>query len=346
MFIEFTLENIARGILSLICAFLVSYSVLPFVSKLAWKIGAVDIPDGKRRMHSEVIPRMGGLAIFIAYVVTAAIFVKFELELLFVFLGACLIVAIGIVDDRYQIKAWQKLLGQIVAAVVAAIGGPQMETVHVGGKVIELGVFSIPITVIWIVVLINAVNLIDGLDGLSCGISTISAFALLFVALRHSDGQTALMILALCGACLGFLPSNTFPAKIFMGDTGAMFIGYMMGVLSVRGMFKLHALVSFVVPLFIFAIPLFDTCFAFFRRLLTGKNPFKADRGHIHHILVDAGFSHQNTVHILHTLSGILAIGAVLTAYEAVWQGVAIIVVGIVIGTLYFIYSIKNKNNN
>ena len=171
-------------------------------------------------------------------------------------------------------------------------------------------------TIFWIVFITNAVNVIDGLDGLAAGVSAIMSISLVFIAISYHEFTIALLGLALMGSCFGFLPYNFNPAKIFMGDTGSTFLGYMLAVLSVQGMFKSYAVISFAVPLLMLGLPLFDALFAMIRRVLSGKSPMVADRGHLHHRLYDMGFSQKQTVFILYAISGVLGITAILLAEQ------------------------------
>ena len=176
------------------------------------------------------------------------------------------------------------------------------------------GKLAIPLTILWIVGCTNAVNLIDGLDGLACGVSVISSLTMLAVALMVAEGNVAIILSALVGGCLGFLPYNLNPAKLFMGDTGSQLLGYVLATVSVMGMFKYYAIVTFVVPVLALAIPLSDTAFAFIRRLMKGQSPFHADRGHFHHRLLDMGLSQKQAVAILYSISAIIGLAAVVLA--------------------------------
>ena len=188
-----------------------------------------------------------------------------------------------------------------------------------------LGWLAIPVTVLWIVGITNSVNLIDGLDGLAVGVSTIASTTMFVVALLVSEGNVALLLAALMGACLGFMPYNLNPAKIFMGDTGALLLGYVLSTVSVVGMFKTYALVTFVVPILALFLPLFDTVCAFFRRLLRGQSPMHPDRGHLHHRLIDMGLSQKQAVAILYSVSAVLGLCAVVLATDRhalrTWHG-------------------------
>jgi UDP-GlcNAc:undecaprenyl-phosphate GlcNAc-1-phosphate transferase len=233
---------------------------------------------------------------------------------------------------------------QIVAALVAVLSGNCIQVVSnpnifSSDPYWDLGALSIPVTVLWIVAITNAVNLIDGLDGLACGVSTISSMTMLVVALLVSEGDVAVMMAALAGACIGFLPYNLNPAKIFMGDTGATFLGYILATVSVQGMFKLPTIISFVVPFLMLGLPIFDVTFAVIRRLAKGQSPMSPDRSHIHHRLIDMGFSQKQAVGILYVVSAILGLSAVVltttSALKAMVFLVAMAVAGLVAAKLY-----------
>ncbi len=319
-------------------AALVAFTSTPAVSVLAYKIGAIDVPKDNRRMHKNPIPRIGGLAIFAGFIVASLIFCELTPELITIFVGGLIIVSVGVIDDVFCINAWIKLAAQIAVAFVAVWQGVVIEHISLFGKYIHFGMWSIPITVIWIVGLTNAINLIDGLDGLSCGVSAISSFSLLLVILLQSpiDMPMAMITAIVVGACIGFLPFNFNPAKIFMGDTGALFLGYTMAVISVSGVFKVHTVISFAIPMAIFALPLFDTTFAFLRRIVHRRSPFSPDRGHIHHKLMDLGFSQKQSVCILYAICAILGISAVMFSTETFGKAVFIIIVGVVIFVVNF----------
>ncbi len=316
-------------IAAIVCAGLVSFTSTPIARVLAFRIGAMDIPRDGRRMHHIPIPRMGGLAVYFAFIVVSAVFCNFTPTLFVMWTGGLLVVILGAVDDVKNLNFLIKLTAQIIISLIPVSQGLLIERVNLFGKYIHFGAFSPVITVLWIVGLMNAINLIDGLDGLCSGIAAICSFSMLLVALVLSESATTVILTAIiAGACLGFLPYNTNPAKIFLGDTGALFLGYSMAILSIDGLFKFHAVMSFLIPLSIFGLPLADTAFAFFRRIIHGKNPFSADRGHIHHRLIDMGFNQKQSVRILYAVSGILGISAVLFTTENLWRAGLIIVVG------------------
>ena len=331
-------HDLIYGVVALVCAALISFATTPPVRVLAHKLGAIDIPQDNRRMHKQPIPRLGGLAIYLGFVVTALVFLDLSPLLITVLLGGTGIVVLGMLDDIFRLRASLKFLFQIGFAFIAVWQGVTVEQITLFGRTIDFGGFSILITVLWIVGLTNAINLIDGLDGLSCGVSTISAFSLLLVAiLMGQNPDSILMTGILAGACLGFLPFNTNPAKIFMVDTGALFLGYTLSVISVGGVLKLHTVVSVIIPLLIFALPLFDTTFAILRRILHGKSPFEPDRGHLHHRLIDMGLNQKQTVAVLYATCALLGLSAVLFTSERLWRAAIVILVGIIIFILNFV---------
>ncbi len=310
-------ELTIRIFLTILVGFIISFAATPIVKSFAEKVGAIDMPGEARRVHNHPIPRMGGLAIFLGFLLSVLLFVPMSRPLEGVLLGSVIIVATGAVDDVVSLKAWVKLLLQIAAACVAVYYGVRIEVlgnlnIFSSNDYVTLASWSVPITVLWIVGITNSVNLIDGLDGLAVGVSTISSLTMLVIALLVADSSVAVVLAALVGACIGFMPYNLNPAKIFMGDTGSLLLGYVLATMSVLGLFKFYALVSFAVPVLAIAVPLFDTIFAFFRRLIHGQNPMHPDRGHFHHRLIDMGLSQKQAVAVLYTISAILGLAAVV----------------------------------
>ena len=324
-------------IAALVLAGLIAFTTTPAVSVLAYRIGAIDVPRDNRRMHKKPTPRIGGLAIFAGFVISSLVFCDLRPELVAIYLGGLVIVAVGVIDDIFRINAWIKLAAQIGVALIAVSQGVVVEFVNFFGTYISFGAFSVPITVLWIVGLTNAINLIDGLDGLACGVSAICSTSLLFVMILKGEFYVAILTAIVVGSCIGFLPFNSNPAKIFMGDTGALFLGYTMAVISVSGVFKLHTVISFMIPLSIFGLPIFDTAFAFLRRILHGKSPFTADRGHLHHRLIDMGFNQKQSVRILYAICGILGASALLVTEEHFYRAAVVIVAGFAIFLVNFL---------
>ncbi len=308
-----TLTNFVYSALAVLCAGLIAFTMTPPVRVLAFRIGAVDIPLDQRRMHKKPIPRIGGLAIFFfGFTASTMIFCNATKELFAIWLGGFVLVALGIFDDVFRLPAMLKFVVQIGAAVIAVVNGVVIDHISIGGNYVMFGVWRIPITILWIVGLTNAINLIDGLDGLACGVSAISSASLFCVVLLNGDLHSAMITAILTASCIGFMPFNKNPAKIFMGDTGALFLGFTLAVMSVQGVFKLHTVISFLVPLSIFALPLLDTTVAIIRRVAHGKSPFSPDRGHLHHKLVDMGFTQKNAVRILYAICALLGLVAVV----------------------------------
>ena len=310
------LPVLARILLAMGLAALIAYIATPFVKELAVKIGAVDVPKDNRRMHKVPIPRMGGLAIVIAFLLCALLFVKLDAQMRGVLLGAVIILVVGVLDDCLTLRAMPKFLAQIVSALIVYASGCEIRYVSnpFSAGLIDLGVFSGFVTVIWIVMMTNAVNFIDGLDGLAVGVSGISTATMLVIAMLMGEEGVAVVLAALLGSCLGFIPYNFNPAQIFMGDTGSTFLGFVLASISVQGLFKMYAVISFMVPFLILGVPFFDVSFAVIRRLAKGQNPMTADRGHIHHRLIDMGLSQKQSVAIVYMLTGVLGLAAVLLA--------------------------------
>ena len=296
-------------------SFLFSFLLTPPAKTLAGGLGAIDLPDGEksgRRIHKKPTPRLGGLAIFLSFFFSTALFADGPRELAALWLGGLLTVMMGVLDDVFGLKPWAKLCFQTAAALTAVLSGIRIGAVKAFGSMIHPGVYSAPLTVLWIVTLTNALNLIDGLDGLACGIASVSALSLSAVSMIGGDLSRILPAFCLAFACLGFLPYNRTPASVFMGDTGAQFLGFALGVLSVPALFGEKNAVPLIVPLLIFALPVFETFFSFFRRMKSGMNPFRADRGHLHHRLLDRGFAPGEVTAILTGLSALFGAAAVL----------------------------------
>ncbi len=310
-----TLPLWLRAPLALFTAGALCHLLTPPVRLLALRLGAVDRPGG-RRVNRRPVPRMGGLAIFGGFLAAALLFAPQDRAFHGLFGGALLIVAMGALDDLLDLPPLVRLGGERGAAACAVRGGAVFGTLSLPGG----GFLPLPeplaagLTIFWIVSCTNAVNLIDGLDGLAAGLAAIGSLSLLGAALSLSSPAVAALLAALGGACLGFLPDNRSPARIFMGDSGSQFLGYALGVLSVLGLLKFHTLLSLSVPLLSLSVPLADTAFAVTRRLLRGQSPFHADRGHIHHRLLDLGLEQRQAVGLLYALSALPCLPALLLA--------------------------------
>lgn len=345
------LSVVGTAAAALFVAAVVALISTPVVRSLAFRIGAVDVPKDGRRMHDHPIPRMGGLAIFFGFLLSVLVFLPLSLQLRSMLLGAVVIVILGIFDDIYALSAKLKFVVQIIAALMAVLGGNQITVlsninVFSSEPYWELGWLSYPISVLWIVAITNAVNLIDGLDGLACGVSTISSMTLLVIALIVSEPDVAVLTAALAGACIGFLPYNLNPAKIFMGDTGSTFLGFVLATVSIQGLFKFYTIISFAVPFLMLALPIFDTCFAILRRVSKGQSPMAPDRGHIHHRLIDMGFSQKQAVAVLYVISAILGLSAVVLTTNGTIRAMLFLVALCVAGGMAGMIFLNHNNNN
>lgn len=329
-------------------SFVIALAMTPQVKHFAETIGAMDVPKDERRVHNHPIPRMGGLAIFMGFLFSMLIFADMDTKIMGMLIGATIIVGMGAVDDIVSLNAWVKLGVQIVAALVVIRCGVVFDAITNPNVLsdtmtISVGWLTIPLTILWIVGCTNAVNLIDGLDGLAVGVSTISSITMLVVSLFVSEPGVAVVLGALTGGCLGFIPYNLNPAKIFMGDVGSQFLGFVLAVMSMIGLFKLHALITFLVPLMALAIPLADTVFAFCRRILHGQSPFHADKGHFHHRLLAMGLNQKQAVAVLYGISAVLGLLAVLLAgASGVIKAICIVIAFLIAITVWLFVFWKN----
>ena len=339
-----------KMLLAFAVSLLVAYVMTPPVKRFAEKVGAIDVPRDNRRVHDHPIPRMGGLAIFIGFVLSLIFFVPMSTKVLGLLVGSVTIAVMGGVDDIVSLNPWVKLAGQIVAALVAIRCGLVFDVISnpnifAEETYIEIGWLSIPLTMLWIVGCTNAVNLIDGLDGLAVGVSAISSMTMLIVSLFVSEPVVSIILAALTGACLGFMPYNLNPAKIFMGDVGSQLLGFVLSTASIMGLFKLHAIITFFVPLLALALPLADTIFAFFRRILHGQSPFKADKGHFHHRLLAMGLNQKQVVAVLYGISAVLGLLAVLMAGDSMAVKIICLVAAFIISLGIWLKVFKNNPN-
>lgn len=330
-------------------SFAVSFLVTPYLKNLSKRYGVVD-KTNSRKIHKGTVARGGGIAIFLGFF-TALLFVQnLYPEISGFLIGSLIIVILGIFDDILSLKAFPKLVFQSLAAIIAIKFGVQIDmSMFLRGELVNYSYLSVPLTYLWIVGVTNAMNIIDGLDGLAAGVATISAFTISAVSFTSGRTSVAVLALMLGFASLGFLPHN-FRSRIFMGDTGSMFLGYSLAVLAVMGSVKLAAAFSFIIPVLILAVPIFDTLFAIARRLKNRKPIFIGDKEHLHHRLLEMGFSPLQTVMLIYIASiffGGLAIYTstvrARTGYIVFASGVALIVLfGFVIVFLH--NRIQKKN--
>lgn len=290
----------------------VAYLVTPQVKTLAGRMGALDTPSA-RKVHTEPIPRMGGLAIYAGFLVSVLSSVHMTWEIFGILVGGTAILAVGILDDIYQLPARVKLVGQILAAGVLILFDIKVDWLtNPFGDMIYLENLAIPFTILWVISLTNMLNLIDGLDGLAAGVSTIAAVTIFLMAVENNFWLVAVLTAALAGSSLGFLHYNFSPAKIFMGDTGSMFLGYMLAAVSVIGTVKSAATIALIVPIVALGLPILDTACAIIRRFTNGRPIFKPDRGHLHHRLLDMGLTQKQVVLLLYFVSICLGLSAIV----------------------------------
>ncbi|KRM15132.1 undecaprenyl-phosphate N-acetyl-glucosaminyl transferase [Companilactobacillus nantensis DSM 16982] len=319
--------------------------------KLAYILGAVDKPNA-RRVNIKPMPTMGGLAIFIAFNFSTFVLLREQFpthELFSVFLAECIIILTGIIDDIRELSPKAKLAGILAAAlVIYFLAGIRMNevTLPIIGS-FELGWWSLPITIIWIIAITNAVNLIDGLDGLATGVSIIALFTMGVMAyffLNMTNVYVAIWIFAMVAALVGFLPHNFHPASIFLGDTGSLFIGFMMAVFSLKGL-KNVTFITLLMPVVIMGVPITDTVYAILRRLLNKKPIMQADKHHLHHRLMQLGLSHRQTVLVIYGLSLVFAFISMLYPLSTLW-GSVLLTIGVLFGLELFIESIGLLGDN
>lgn len=321
-----------QAIVAFVVSFLTVLVTTPFVIKLAVKIGATDKPNA-RKVHSKIMPRMGGLAIFFGVIAGYFAGGVYNEKVTAITVGAILIIIIGMLDDKYELSAKVKFAGQLVVAGIIVGSGLTIDLLtipYIGN--FDLGMWSFPITVFWIVAITNAINLIDGLDGLSAGISAIGIATIAVLALLAGKMLILTLSLILLGSTLAFLVFNFHPAKIFMGDTGALFLGYSIAILSLLGLYKSVTLFSFLVPIIILGVPIFDTTFAIIRRIVNKKPISAPDKSHLHHRLLDLGLSHRGTVLAIYGFGILFSVSAILVSESTLW-GTIFIIFGLLLVT-------------
>ncbi len=295
-------------------AFVLTLLITPFIIHLAKKYKFLDIPKDNRRMHNKPMPIGGGLGMYIVISLLSFYFLNVDKTLIMLIVGSTIIVVSGLIDDKKGLSPKAKVAFQVLAAVCLVIGGVKIEffTNPLGAEeiLVLINLLSIPITIFWVCGITNTINLIDGLDGLAAGISMICAISMFFITRRFNHVAATLVCALIAGACLGFLPYNFNPAKIFMGDTGALYLGFMLSFITIQGVMKRAVVLMMFVPALALGVPVFDTAFAMIRRKLHGKSIVEADKGHLHHRLLAKGLNQRQTVLILYSISiifGILA---------------------------------------
>lgn len=317
----------------LISAFCLVFGLIvtPFIIKISFKLNAVDMP-GHRKVHKVPIPTLGGLAIFFSFLAGLLIIQPQSSYHLAIVIGALLMIILGFMDDLYHLTAKAKFLFQVtIACLVVFWGDLQVSFINLpfGGQ-LEFGWLSIIVTIFWIVGITNAINLIDGLDGLSAGISAIVLLTIGSMAIIMDNVYVLSMSIILFWSILGFLPYNFHPAKTFMGDTGSLFLGYMIAVLSLLG-FKNVTFISFVIPILILAVPIFDTIVAIIRRLVQKRPIASPDSSHLHHKLLQLGMTHRQAVLFMYLLSSLFSFAAILFSMSTVWGAILIVTISLLL---------------
>lgn len=322
--------EVIKAIAVVVLALALGWMLTPWVRKRAFSWGAIDKPAA-RKVHKKPMPRMGGLAVFLAFIPAVLLSQHIDLPLAGLLLGGALIVLLGIIDDIKGLSAKVKLLGQVAAATVVIPFGIQVQyiTNPFSGDLLFLGWLVIPVTVFWLVAVTNAINLIDGLDGLAGGVSCIAALTLAAVAWLHGAQMEGVVLLALtlAAATLGFLRHNFYPAKIFLGDCGSMFLGFTLAGMSIMSFTKSATAISVIIPLVILGLPLLDTFFAIIRRYHQHRPIFQPDKEHLHHRLMAMGLSHRQTVLAIYAVSAVLGLSAVVLDLISTDQAVVVLVI-------------------
>jgi UDP-GlcNAc:undecaprenyl-phosphate GlcNAc-1-phosphate transferase len=329
----------------------------PLARKLALLVGAVDKPSN-RKIHTKIITRFGGLSIYLSFVIS--IWIGLELSrrfgltlntkevssILGIILGGTLITLVGLIDDLKGLPPLVKLIGQILASLIAVYFGTQILYVSTPfTQLLLLGTLAPVITVLWMVSITNAMNLIDGLDGLASGIAVIAGAALFVVAIKTGQRDAAILLAALTGAAFGFLKYNFFPATIFLGDSGSLLLGFTLACASIVGVLKSTLVIALIVPIAVLGIPLYDTAAAIIRRAFEGRSIFEADKRHIHHRLLKAGFNQRQVVIIIYIACIILSIAALTATVFDNYQALILLSMFIVLGVVALEFAKERLRN-
>ncbi len=353
-------------VIAFLLACMTAYVITPYTIRLAKKIGAVDKPEDERRINNKEMPRLGGLAVISGFIVsTIYLIVIMSIEKsinlfgienygikLLGFLGGIIVLGIvGFIDDVKQIPAIAKLIGQIVAAIIVIMSGIVIEHINIPIFKIEFNeVISIIVTLGWIIGITNAINLSDGLDGLSSGLSLISCISLLIIfATNNSPLIAILLITALAGAIIGFLPFNFNPAKTFIGDTGSNFLGFSLAIISILGVAKTYTAIVLIAPIIVLGLPIFDTLFAIVRRLIKGKSikaVLSADKGHLHHRIMNKGYTQKQAVLILYGISASFGMFAIILLESGIWKALSFLLMIIAFIAIGYKDVLKLRNDD
>jgi UDP-GlcNAc:undecaprenyl-phosphate/decaprenyl-phosphate GlcNAc-1-phosphate transferase len=330
----------------------------PAVGGMARLLGVVDAPGG-RRLNRNPVPRLGGLALFLGVFVPSLAFVPFTRETRGLLLGAAVAVTVGAIDDFRGLRWFEKLAGQLAAASIPPIFGIWVDrfTFPLLGVHALPGWLGVPLTIVWIVAIMNMVNFLDGLDGLASGVAAIAGLTFAVIALSLAKTDAAILSAIVFGACVGFLRHNFYPARIFMGDSGALLLGFLLAAISVQGLLKTAATVALFFPLLVLAVPIVDTTFVVVRRLKHGESPFEGDQAHLHHRFLRRGFSQPRAAVTIWAWCLSLAAAALATRFvpfraHGVWHlwptvlaaAIGFVAVGISVYVVYVLEIVKVAN--
>ena len=338
-----------KYIIPFLAAFALTFIQMPFTIKLAKKKGFLDVPKDERRVHKKPIPVGGGIAMVITVTLLMLYYLPINKSLVMTLIASLVIALSGLYDDKKDLSPKLKFLFQILAGVLLVLGGMKIEFLtnpfDSHDALLILNMLSIPVTIFWVCGITNTINLIDGLDGLASGVSMICAISMFFITYKMGRYDVSMVCALVAGACLGFLPFNFNPAKIFMGDTGALYLGFMLSYISISGFLKQAAILMIFVPVLILGVPVFDTAFAMVRRKLSGKSMVEADKGHLHHRLLKMGLNQRQTVVILYSISAIFGVLANLISrfHSSIALVISLGVLLIIIATGVAAGMLKNK---
>lgn len=351
--------------IAFLLAFITAFVITPYTMRLAKKVGAIDIPN-ERRVNKKPMPRLGGVAVILGFLVSCSYLIitmfiektvninndkQYIIQLLGFFFGIVILSIVCFIDDAKGVHPLVKLTAQIVAAIIVVMCGVKIDIINIPfaeNRILINEVLTYIITVGWIIGITNAINLIDGLDGLSSGISLISCLSLLIIfALNGATIWPIILITALAGGIVGFLPYNFNPAKTFIGDTGSNFLGFSLSIISILGVAKTYIAIVIIAPLIVLGFPIFDTLFAIIRRLVKGKS-IKAilapDKGHLHHRIMQKGYTQKQAVLILYGISATLGMFAIILLDSGIWKAISFVIMIIAIMAIGYNDFINTKN--
>ena len=351
--------------IAFLLAFITAFVLTPYTIRLAKKVGAVDAPDDNRRINKKTMPRLGGIAVICGFFVSMIYLVismfaegkidfledNLYIKLISVFVGILILGVTCYFDDVKGLKPLVKLTAQLAAAIIVVRSGIIIDNITIQeNNVILNEVFSYILTVGWIVGITNAINLIDGLDGLSSGVSLISCISLLIIfSLNESPLIAIILITALAGAIVGFLPYNFNPAKTFIGDVGSNFMGFALSIISILGVAKTYTAIVLIAPMIVLGLPILDTLWAIIRRIIKNKSikgVFKPDKGHLHHKLMARGYTQKQAVLILYGVAATLGMVAVILLDSGIWKALSFLVLVIAFAAIGYKDIVKNHEIN